>query len=179
METKTTKAQEAQQSPSGHPALEILGRVVLDPPAGTEPAAPACRIQLEPRFAPGLLGLGDFSHVLVLWRFDQAPWDGVSLVWPSPYRTLDHDLGVFATRGPFRPNGIALSLCRLLACDPATGWLELDWIDAAAGSPVLDIKPWHPSSDLPREAASPAWCAHWPRCREDAAGFDWAGEFTF
>jgi hypothetical protein len=62
------------------------------------------RIEAEERFRTGLAGLDEFSRVMVLWLFDRAPWDGRTLTTPPCYRKLDHQLGLFATRGsvPYR-----------------------------------------------------------------------------
>lgn len=136
-------------------------------------------IAVEPEFRAALKGLGDFSHVLVLWVFDKAPWDGKTLVYPPCYKKLTTEIGLFATRGPFRPSPVAVSLCRLLSADEATGAVTVDWLDAEPGSPVIDLKPYHPSSDAVRDFSMPDWCAHWPRTREDSDGFDWSAEFTY
>ena len=136
-------------------------------------------IKLNKEMAKGLTGLEGFSHAVVLWHFDKAPWDGETLAYASPYKSYEGELGIFATRGPFRPNGIAQSVCRVLSVDVKNGILELDWIDAEQSSPVLDIKPFHPSSDVITDPRVPGWCAHWPKTREASGEFDWASEFAF
>ncbi len=136
-------------------------------------------VVVAPRFRPALAGLDEFSHVLVFWVFDQAPWDGKTLTTGPCYRKLDHDLGMFATRGPFRPSPIAMTACRVLSLDVPSGILMLDWIDAEDGSPVIDLKPYHPSSDIVADVTMPRWCAHWPQSREESGAFDWSAEFTF
>ncbi len=57
--------------------------------------------------------------------------------------------GVFALRSPARPNPVAVAVCRLLALDAASGEAVVDAIDAFDGTPLLDIKPWLPSVDVP------------------------------
>jgi len=136
-------------------------------------------VQLEKEFRAGLTGLAEFTHAVILWVFDKAAWDPRALVMPPAYRKLDHDIGTFATRSPFRPSPVAVSTARILSADPETGIVTLDWIDADEGTPVIDIKPYHPSEDMIRDIEMPAWCAHWPRCREDSGEFDWEAEFTF
>ena len=136
-------------------------------------------IRLRKELAAGLTGLDGFSHAAVFWHFDKAPWDGKTLSYASPYKSFKGELGIFATRGPFRPNGIALSVCRILEVDADSGILSLDWIDAEPESPVLDIKPFHPSSDVITNPSVPDWCAHWPKNRESSADFDWTSEFAF
>jgi len=138
-----------------------------------------CSIEIAPGFRAGLAGIEEFSHVIVCWLFDRAPWDGKTLVMPPCYKKLDHDIGLFATRGPFRPNPLAISVCRLVSLDREAGKLVVDWIDAEPDSPVIDLKPYHPSSDVVTSFAMPAWCSHWPKSREMSGSFDWGKEFIF
>lgn len=137
-------------------------------------------VELASRYAPGLAGLRGFSHLVVLWHPHEAPsWDGSVLTTPKPYRLAPESLGVFATRSPWRPNGIAMSVAEIVDIDEKKGIVSLAWIDAAHGSPVLDVKPYHPSSDRIRDTRVPDWCAHWPSCYEESGNFDWEGEFLF
>jgi tRNA (Thr-GGU) A37 N-methylase len=64
--------------------------------------------------------------------------------------------GVFATRAPYRPNPIGLSLVRLVSVDGAT--LHIEDLDLLDGTPVLDIKPYVPKLDN-RETARIGWFA--------------------
>lgn len=136
-------------------------------------------IRVDEVFREGLRGLDEFSHVMVLWIFDQISWDQETLVIPSPYRKLTHEIGLFATRSPFRPNPIAVSVGRILSIDEKAGTILLDYIDAGHGSPVIDLKPYHPSEDFVTDTQIPEWCAHWPKNREESGEFDWESEFTF
>ncbi len=136
-------------------------------------------VQVDPSFREGLRGLEEFSHVMIVWVFDKLNWDGQTLVIPPPYRNFTHDIGLFATRSPFRPNPIGVTVSRVFSVDPEAGVIVLDWTDADDGTPILDIKPYHPSDDLVRDLVMPDWCAHWPKCREESGEFDWESEFTF
>jgi tRNA (Thr-GGU) A37 N-methylase len=49
--------------------------------------------------------------------------------------------------------------------------VELAWIDAYDGTPVLDIKPYLPMSDLVLEAGYPEWLEGFPASMEEAAAF--------
>lgn len=136
-------------------------------------------ICIAPEYRRGLTGLKEFSHLMVLWVFDKAPWDGKTLVIPPCYRKLDHEIGVLATRGPFRPSPVAVSTCRILSVDIEKGIIHVDWIDAEPASPVIDLKPYHPSEDIISDYIMPEWCRHWPKNREASGEFDWENEFTF
>ena len=59
--------------------------------------------------------------------------------------------GTFALRSSIRPNPIGLAVVRLLALDAEAGRLTLDAIDMFDATPVLDIKPFLPSVDIPPE----------------------------
>lgn len=57
-----------------------------------------------------------------------------------PPRMNGDRLGVFATRGPHRPNPIGLTLAAIQKVDRRGLWLQgMDLID---GTPILDIKPY-------------------------------------
>ena len=58
-------------------------------------------------------------------------------------------LGVFATRSPFRPNRLALSVVKFEGVEQTPGGLVLkvSGVDAVDGTPVLDIKPYVPYAD--------------------------------
>ncbi|MFO0678341.1 MAG: tRNA (N6-threonylcarbamoyladenosine(37)-N6)-methyltransferase TrmO [Polyangiaceae bacterium] len=53
--------------------------------------------------------------------------------------------GVFATRAPYRPNPIGLSVVKLLGVEGTT--VHVENVDILDGSPVLDIKPYVPYAD--------------------------------
>lgn len=131
-------------------------------------------VELNARHAEGLLGLDGFGWALVLWHADRPGTGGpVRLVEPSPYRGGPTRLGVFATRSPVRPNAICASVAKVVDVDAVAGRLRLAWIDCADGTPVLDIKPYQPSTDRVEHPTVPVWCVGWPASVEAAGDFDW------
>ncbi len=98
-------------------------------------------IEIEERYGPALLGVGELDSIWVLYWFDRNDTpEQRSVLQVHPRRNPDNPIrGVFATRAPVRPNLIALSRCRVLAVHGTT--IEIDGIDAFPDSPVLDIKP--------------------------------------
>ena len=98
-------------------------------------------IEVNPRYQPALLGVGDLSSIWVLYWFDRNDTpEKRAILQVHPRRDPANPLrGVFATRAPVRPNLIALSRCRVLSVQDNI--IEVDGIDAFADSPVLDIKP--------------------------------------
>lgn len=151
--------------------LRPIGRVRSD--------GDGMRVALDAGLAPALTGLEGFDHVQVLCWFSGAADEAsrAALTVEAPYRGGPGALGVFATRGPSRPNPLALSCARLLAVDAARAVLWVDYIDMEDGTPVLDIKPYTPSLDRVERPGTPAWCADWPGSREAAAEFDWSAVF--
>lgn len=108
-------------------------------------------------YADGLLGLEQFSHIHVLYWFDEndTPEDRATLQVHPCGNEANPLTGVFATHSPRRPNLIALTRCRILSIDGRC--IRIDRIDAFDGSPVIDIKAWFPDS-VPDPAVR---CPHW------------------
>lgn len=137
------------------------------------------RLEIDPKYLDGLRELEGFSHVNVLWwcHYCDSPKYRASLVCDRPYKNAPEKMGVFATRSPARPNPIAVSAVAVIKADLQAGLIQVPYIDAEDGSPIIDLKPYHPCLDRVRECAVPSWCRHWPQWSEDSAKFDWAAEF--
>ena len=104
-------------------------------------------IEILPEYELGLTDIEGFSHLFVNWVFDRS--DGWELLGTPPTDTKPH--GVFATRSPYRPNPIGLTVVKLVGRDGAK--LRVVGLDMLDGTPVLDIKPYLssiPESDLRR-----------------------------
>ena len=114
-------------------------------------------IVLAPRFGPeALAGLSDFSHLEVIFHFDQVAESEINTGARHPRGRTDWPLvGIFAQRGRNRPNRIGVSICRLLSVEGTR--LKVRGLDAMDGTPVLDIKPVM-TGFLPRgEIREPEW----------------------
>lgn len=140
-----------------------VGSVVVDEPRGV------FRLEVLPEYRPALQGLGSCTHAIVLWWADRADVEG-DLVVELPYAPGVRT-GVFANRSEHRPTPIAMTVAPLLAVDEGSGTVELAWIDAFDGTPVLDIKPYLPMADRVMSAAYPAWLDGFPDSMEAAAEF--------
>lgn len=133
-------------------------------------------LHIDEPFRPALGGVSDFSHLIVTWWADRAntlETHGELIVAETPYVDGPDNVGVLATRSPLRPSKLGLSVSAITAVDIASGVIKLGWIDAIDRTPVVDIKPYFPSSDRVRDVRMPAWCAAWPEWLEDSAHFDW------
>jgi len=100
------------------------------------------RIELDPaQFRPeATAGLGEFSHVEVLFHFHLVKPETVETGARHPRGNQDWPkVGIFAQRGKDRPNRIGSTICALISVDGLT--LRVRGLDAIDGTPVLDIKP--------------------------------------
>jgi tRNA (adenine37-N6)-methyltransferase len=94
------------------------------------------RVEIFPEFAEGLCDLQGFSHIYLIFHFNQA---GAVQLIVKPF-LQDTARGVFSTRAPCRPNGIGLSIVELIGREGNV--LLVDGVDILDGTPLLDIKPY-------------------------------------
>jgi tRNA-Thr(GGU) m(6)t(6)A37 methyltransferase TsaA len=115
------------------------------------------KIEIDPKYDGGLLGLDGFSHVWVFWWFDQNDTPQKrDILTVHPRGDESNPLtGVFATRAPVRPNLVALTLRKILSIDG--NQIRVADIDAFDGTPVIDLKPYIPASDRADGVSLPAW----------------------
>ncbi|MEM7777281.1 MAG: tRNA (N6-threonylcarbamoyladenosine(37)-N6)-methyltransferase TrmO [Pseudomonadota bacterium] len=106
-------------------------------------------LKIDPPWRTGLTGLSEHSHAIVLYWMHQAQRD---LIIQSP-KHRKAATGTFALRSPVRPNPISLATVQVISVDIATGEVVIDAIDCLDGTPLLDIKPWFPSVDIPPDYA--------------------------
>ena len=112
----------------------VLSRIYFTPPYNT----PACFKELD-----------GFSHVWLLFDFSQAKTEEFHATVRPPRLGGNERVGVFASRSPFRPNGIGLSVVRLVdigTCDKGT-YLTVAGADLLCGTPIFDVKPYLPHAD--------------------------------
>jgi tRNA-Thr(GGU) m(6)t(6)A37 methyltransferase TsaA len=105
-----------------------------------------CTIELEPRYAAGLVQVESCSHLLVLYWMDKARRD---LVVQRP-RHYSEARGTFALRSPVRPNPIAASVVELRKIEGTR--LTVVGLDCLDGTPLIDLKPYFASTDAVPEA---------------------------
>ena len=116
-----------------------------------------CEIHIEDQFTEALLGLESFSHIYVLYWFDQndSPEKRLTLR-VHPRKDKQNPLtGVFATHSPMRPNLLALSLCKILSI--SGNIIRIEDIDALPDTPVIDIKCYIPPRVEPEDVHMPEW----------------------
>jgi tRNA-Thr(GGU) m(6)t(6)A37 methyltransferase TsaA len=108
-------------------------------------------LNILPEFELGLTDIEGFSHLIVIWEFDRS--QGFALVGTPPCDDRPH--GVFATRSPYRPNPIGLTVVELLGREGSA--LHVRGVDMLDGTPILDIKPY--LSSIPVEKLRLGWLA--------------------
>ncbi len=113
--------------------IGVVHSSVADPARMPGHGVPA-EIEVYEPFAPALVGLADNSYVGVTAWLGLARRD--SLVGKPKGQAANR--GVFATRGPARPNPLGISLARLTAVEGRT--LHLASLDFVDGTAVLDLK---------------------------------------
>lgn len=138
-------------------------------------------LEIDKPFRQGLTGLQDYGYLTLIWwgHLHDKPALRAANVLQKPYVNGPNQIGTFATRAEIRPNPILLTVCYSLAMDVERGIIDLAWIDAADGTPLLDIKPYMPASDRVESCPVPDWCSHWPASVETSGDFDWSSEFNF
>lgn len=110
------------------------------------------KIVFEPTFRniQAVRGLQDFSHIWLFWEFSENREKTYSPTVRPPRLGGNERMGVFATRSPFRPNPLGLSVVKLekmdLNCADAPV-LYVSGVDMMNGTPIYDIKPYIPYTD--------------------------------
>jgi tRNA-Thr(GGU) m(6)t(6)A37 methyltransferase TsaA len=100
--------------------------------------------------------LDGYSHLWIQFVFHQSQREQWQPTVRPPRLGGNRRVGVFASRAPFRPNPIGLSVVALekVIAEPGRVELQLSGIDMVDGTPVLDIKPYIPYADSLPQARS-------------------------
>ncbi len=119
---------------------ELKGTVIFEPKYRNEDA---------------LRGLGDFSHIWLIWKFSTGNREDWSPTVRPPKLGGNTRVGVFASRSPFRPNPIGLSCVKLESIEQTENHgtvLHVSGADLMDGTEIVDIKPYIPYSDCHSDA---------------------------
>ncbi len=107
-------------------------------------------VEVFPEYAEGLKDIEGFSHIILIYHFHLSKGTSLRV---KPY--MDNEArGIFAMRGPSRPNPIGVSIVRLARIEENI--LHIQDVDIVDGTPLLDIKPYVPEFDV-REAEKTGW----------------------
>ena len=100
--------------------------------------------------------LEQFSHVWVIFGFNKANNEKWKATVRPPRLGGNERVGVFATRSPFRPNGLGLSVVKINEIKQGENGISLcvSGLDLLDGTPVYDIKPYLSTADCISDAIS-------------------------
>jgi len=107
-------------------------------------------VEVFAEYAEGLKDVEGFSHIILIYHFHLSRRSPLKV---KPYMDREEH-GVFAMRGPSRPNAIGLSVVHLVGMKG--NLLRIQDVDIVDGTPLLDIKPYVPRFDN-REVERIGW----------------------
>lgn len=109
----------------------------------------------EYRTADAVRGMEEFDYLWLIWGFSANKHGAKGVTVRPPRLGGNKQMGVFATRSPFRPNPIGLSSVRIDHIDygcPDAPVIHVLGADLMDGTPIYDIKPYIPYTDAHPEA---------------------------
>lgn len=115
------------------------------------------RVVFVPKYRnpDALRGIEGFSHLWLLFGFSKALRKTWSPTVRPPRLGGNKRIGVFASRSPFRPNGLGLSSVALLRVETTADEgdvLIVSGADLLDMTPIYDIKPYIPYADVHTDA---------------------------
>ncbi|XP_005089019.1 tRNA (adenine(37)-N6)-methyltransferase [Aplysia californica] len=119
-----------------------------------------------------LEGLEEYSHAWILFIFHKNN-NPHSKAKVKPPRLNGRRVGVFASRSPYRPNNVGLSLVKIEKVEGSS--VHVSGIDILDGTPVVDIKPYIPEYDAPKQREQNENCLNKfepPDCSEEPMTVD-------
>lgn len=122
-------------------ANSLISKIVFTPPY---------------RVKEALRGMEGYTHFWLIWEFSEAVRSEWSPTVRPPRLGGNKRVGVFATRSPFRPNPLGLTLVKLedICLDSPDGPILLvSGADLMNGTPIYDIKPYLPQFESIPHAA--------------------------
>ena len=107
--------------------------------------------KIHEAYRAGLEGLEGFSHAWLIYGFHQQTKARLRV---TPFMA-DHEMGVYATRSPARPNRLGLTLAQITGVTADS--VQLQGVDMLDGTPLYDIKPYVPAFDVPEGEVHCGW----------------------
>lgn len=137
-------------SPIGH----VRNGISEPQPHGWDKIESEIRLTV-PGAADMLFGLGEYSHIYVVFWLDRLGQDRPRPLKLQPGGPSSPVQGVLATRSQLRPNPIGVSVAPLTSIEGNV--VRVLGLDAVDGTPVLDLKPYVPYYDSVETARVPRW----------------------
>ena len=113
-------------------------------------------IVLDESLAGSLDSIDTYDYVTVIYYFHKVNPNEPKPNKVHPHRNLKNKLrGIFATRGPGRPNSMGMAAAKILEVGEHT--MKVSGLDAIDGSPIIDLKPYNPKIDTRPSRELPDW----------------------
>ena len=110
-------------------------------------------IEFKKEFLKGLKDLDGFSHIYLIYIFHKMKSEKLEVV---PFNDKTNQIrGVFATRTPVHPNGLGLSIVKLLKVEKNI--VTIQGVGILDGTPLIDIKPYIENFDKINEPTKSGW----------------------
>ncbi len=114
------------------------------------------KIVFEPKYRnpDALREIEGFSHLWLIFDFSKSHQDEFVPTVRPPRLGGNTRVGVFASRSPFRPNSLGLSVVKFERIENTSSGqvLVVSGVDLLDGTPIYDVKPYIPSSDCIQDA---------------------------
>jgi tRNA-Thr(GGU) m(6)t(6)A37 methyltransferase TsaA len=104
-----------------------------------------------------LSGIEAYDYLWLIWGFSANRHDAAGLTVRPPRLGGNERVGVFASRSPFRPNGLGLTCVHIINIEmhPHLGpVIHVQGADLMDGTPIYDVKPYVRYADSHPEAQS-------------------------
>jgi len=136
--------------------LNPIGTVICDVPdddIGRRRRTLESIIQIDSEYRDALLGIEQYSHLIVLFWMHRVTGPASMQVHPRGDSALPLT-GVLASRGRGHPNPVGLAVVELVDVDGCR--LRVRRLDAYDGTPIIDIKPYD-HYDACTDIRVPSW----------------------
>lgn len=104
-------------------------------------------VEVFEKYAAGLDQIEKFSHIIILFYFDRNKQTKLTA---HPPKLDGVEVGVFASRSPFRPNHIGINIVRLIK--RKGNRIYTSHMDILDNTPLIDIKPYIKDNDCKTES---------------------------
>lgn len=114
------------------------------------------QIVIDEQYEQGLIGLSEFSHLIVVYYLDKANFNIEKHLIRRPQSREDMPMvGILSQRAKDRPNPIGITSVEIVAVNKNI--VTVKGLDAINNTPVLDIKPYYPMYDSRVNTVIPEW----------------------
>ena len=133
-----------------HSPFKKLDNMPVQPRGGKNIIA---EIEIKEKYQIGLKDLDSFSHIYLIYIFHKMKFEKLEVI---PFNDRTNQIrGVFATRTPVHPNGLGLSIVKLLKVEKNI--LTIQGVDILDETPIIDIKPYIENFDKIDEPTKSGW----------------------